>query len=87
MFLVILTVISIFIISCKNNTSEPSPPHPADNYFINKNETSYKFNIQVFDSTGLLFSGLRRTDYNDEIILDGVTYQIAIDTFHIDRSN
>ena len=93
LFLVILSVISFFIISCKSNTSEPSQtsqppfPSPSDDFFPNKNETSYKFIIQVSDSSGILFSGSRAINYNGEIILDGTTYQIEKDSFELDRSN
>ena len=93
LFLVILSVISFFIISCKSNTSEPSQtsqppfPSPSDDFFPNKNETSYKFMIHVSDSSGILFSGSRTINYNGEIILDSTTYQIEKDSFELDRSN
>lgn len=93
LFLIFLSVISILFISCKSNTSEPSQtsqppfPSPSDDFFPNKNETSYKFIIQVSDSNGIVFSGSRAVNYNSVINLDGTTYQVQQDSFKLDRSN
>lgn len=86
LFLIFLAIISLFIISCKNNTSEPLLLFSIDDFFPNKNLTLYKYNVQVSDSTGFIFGGLHIINYKTETVLEGTTYQVEQDTFHLDRS-
>lgn len=86
LFLIFLAIISLFIISCKNNTSEPLLLFSIDDFFPNKNLTLYKYNVQVSDSTGFIFGGLHIINYKTETVLEGTTYQVEQDTFQLDRS-
>ena len=86
LFLVFLGLSSLYLIACKDGSIE-APLYPPDDFFPKQNESSYIFSIQVIDSTGITLSGIRRTEYNGDAIIDDVTYQVAYDSIQFDRTN
>lgn len=80
----ILTLIILIIVlaaACKQSTTEPTIETQNNKYFSLNDGSSYVYNLEISDSTGLIITGFRSTLFYDSTIIDGTTYKIQKDSF------
>lgn len=86
-YYLLLLFISLVIQSCKENNIEPPLIYPPDDFFPNVIGSWYSYSTQISDSSGLILTGSRSQYFNNQVILEGTTYQSETDTFTLDRSS
>jgi hypothetical protein len=86
----ILAVIFSLIVllnACKESTTEPTVDVTSSDYFPNSNGNYYHYNFSVYDSSGLIQPGIRKSYFTGDTVLLLTPYQIKVDSFQIDNVN
>jgi hypothetical protein len=85
--LLIILFTLIATVGCKESTTEPPVDVTSSDYFPNSNGNYYYYNFSVYDSSGLIQSGIRKNYFVADTVLLLTPYQIKVDSFQIDNVN
>ena len=80
---ILTLIISVILlaVACKESTTEPTDEAQNDKYYPLNDGSSFVYNLEISDSTGVIETGFRSTVFNDSTILDGTNYKIQKDSF------
>lgn len=77
-------ILTLFYISaCKEAITDPPADIDTRNFFPNTDGSYFFYNIAVFDSTGQIQSGSRKSYLQGDTTLQQTTYQIRIDSLEL----
>lgn len=79
--LLILTL--LFISACKEAITDPPAETDNRNFFPNTEGSYFLYNVAVFDSTGQIQSGTRKSYLQGDTTLQQTPYQIRIDSLEL----
>ena len=84
-FVLILSLI-VLIISCKESVTEPPIDANNSDFFPNSNGNYSHYNISIYDSSGLIQSGVRKSYFKGDTVLLLTTYQVKVDTLELNNA-
>lgn len=82
----LIFVLMFLTIACKESVIEPPDNSNSSDFFPNADGNSYQFNISVYDSSGLLTSGIRKSYFRGDTLLLMTPYQKKVDTMEINNN-
>jgi hypothetical protein len=78
-----LIVTVLFVSACKEAITEPPAEEDNRNFFPNTDGSYFFYNVAVFDSTGQIQSGLRKSYLQSDTTLQQTPYQVRIDSLEL----
>ncbi len=83
-YLIIIVFLTIILFGCKDNSIEPVNDNNSD-FFPNAKGNYFLYNVSVYDNSGLIQSGKRKTHFTGDTVLLLTPYQIKIDTIEFNN--
>ncbi|MBS4034122.1 MAG: hypothetical protein KGZ85_06630 [Ignavibacterium sp.] len=80
---IFLIVTLLFVSGCKEAITEPPAVEDKRNFFPNTDGSYFFYNVAVFDSTGQIQSGTRKSYLQGEANLQQTPYQVRIDSLEL----
>jgi hypothetical protein len=78
-----LIVTVLFVSGCKEAITEPPVEEDSRNFFPNTDGSYFFYNVAVFDSTGQIQSGTRKSYLQGQTTLQQTPYQVRIDSLEL----
>ena len=78
-----LIVTLLFVSACKEAITEPPADMDNRNFFPNTDGSYFFYNVAVFDSTGQIHSGARKSYLQSDTTLQQTPYQVRIDSLEL----
>jgi hypothetical protein len=79
----VLVLLLVLISSCKEAITDPTGNEEVKNFFPDVDGSRYGYSVAVFDSTGLIQSGFRKSYFDEDTLLQLTNYKIKVDTFNL----
>ena len=79
----VLIVAALFIPACKEAITDPPADIDTRNFFPNTDGSYFFYNVAVFDSTGQIQSGTRKSYLQGDTTLQQTPYRVRIDSLEL----
>jgi hypothetical protein len=83
--IIVIIGLVFLLITCKESITTPQDNSKNSNYFPISNGNYYQYIISIYDSTGLIQSGVKKCNFNGDTVLLLTSYQAKIDSFEINN--
>jgi hypothetical protein len=80
---IFLIVTVLFVSGCKEAITEPPVDEDNRNFFPNTDGSYFFYNVAIFDSTGQIQFGIRKSYLQGETNLQQTPYQVRIDSLEL----
>ncbi len=81
--LLFLTIALLLVYGCKDSVTNPPAEIDTRNFFPDNDGSYFYYNVEVFDSTGHIQSGTRKSYLNGETTLQQTRYKVRIDSLEL----
>ncbi len=84
--LLLLTIPILLVHGCKDSVTNPPAEIDTRNFFPDKDGSYFYYNILVFDSTGQIQSGTRKSHLSGDTSIQQTPYKVRIDSLELNGS-
>lgn len=81
--IIIIPILIFTLSSCKDAITNPPPVTPDQDFFPDDEGTIYNYDVSVYSNATLTQSGLMKTYYGTDTLIQSVPYRVRVDSLQL----